>query len=210
MKTWTRFIAAALCTSLIGCGDGRTDLSDALPELRGNDTLQVVVADTAPSAVPVPSDTAVPDPAEQGWTAGVTSRSRSGMQPATLKGVRSARNLEWDRTVWEFGGDSVPGYHVEYVDRPVRRCGSGETVEIAGDGWLQVRLEPAQAHDEAGRATIGVADRSRMPNLPVLQQVEQTCDFEAVAEWVLGVAVPNRYRVMELRDPARLVVDIRH
>jgi len=28
--------------------------------------------------------------------------------------------------------------------------------------------------------------------------------------WVLAVQSPNRYRVLELEDPARLVIDVRH
>src|SRR3990172_2005408 len=32
----------------------------------------------------------------------------------------------YDRVVFEFAGDSLPGYHVEYVNRPVVRCGSGD------------------------------------------------------------------------------------
>src|SRR5690606_40460443 len=56
--------------------------------------------------------------------------------------------------VFEFPGNGLPGYHIGYIDRPVRQCGSGEVVELAGDGWLEIRMEPAQAHDEQGRATV--------------------------------------------------------
>ncbi|HEX2095655.1 MAG TPA: hypothetical protein VHG28_24875 [Longimicrobiaceae bacterium] len=141
-----------------------------------------------------------------GWTAGITVR-RWGGGVVTLRAVRTARNPEWDRVVFEFA-EALPGYHVEYVDRPVRRCGSGHVAEVAGDGWLQVRLTPAQAHDEAGRVTI--RERERKLGFPVLRELELTCDFEADVTWVLGVARPNRYRVLELTDPARLVVDLRH
>jgi hypothetical protein len=79
---------------------------------------------------------------------------------------------------------------------------------VAGDSWLEVRLVPADAHDEAGRALI--ADRERQMSLGVLRELEQTCDFEAHVTWVLGLASPNRYRVLELQSPPRLVVDVRH
>ncbi|MBA4159064.1 MAG: hypothetical protein H0X65_16535, partial [Gemmatimonadetes bacterium] len=45
---------------------------------------------------------------------------------------------------------------------------------------------------------------------PVLKQLTLICDFEAQVEWVLGVSSPNRFRVIELHEPARLVVDVRH
>ena len=140
---------------------------------------------------------------EGGTGAGTVIRLRM----TVLEEVRVARHAGFDSVVFQFS-EEVPGYHLEYVDRPVRQCASGNPVEIAGDGWLAVRLEPSQAHDDQGRAT--VQERERMPGLPVLEELQVTCDFEGQVEWVLGVASPNRFRVMELSDPARLVVDVRH
>lgn len=127
---------------------------------------------------------------------------------ATLRDVRTARNEAFDRLVLEFEGDELPRYHVEYVDRPARQCGSGNEVRVAGDGWLRVRMEPARAHDDRGRATVSV--RAPQPQLPVVRELRLTCDFEGQVEWVVGVSSPNRYRVLELHAPARLVVDVGH
>jgi hypothetical protein len=66
----------------------------------------------------------------------------------------------------------------------------------------------ANAHTREGRPT--VTERERMTGLPVLSEVELTCDFEAVVTWVLGVESPNRYRVRELSSPPRLVIELRH
>jgi hypothetical protein len=140
-------------------------------------------------------------------TAGIVHKRNSG-KPAVLAAVRSAEHDGFDRVVFEFRGKRLPGYHVEYIDRPVRQCGSGNPTPIAGDGWLEIRLEPAYAHDELGKPT--VHDREQSLDLPVVREAELTCDFEAVVTWVVGVTSPNRYRVMELTEPARLVVDIRH
>ncbi|NWO06361.1 MAG: hypothetical protein HLX50_11885 [Alteromonadaceae bacterium] len=109
--------------------------------------------------------------------------------------------------VFEFD-ERVPGYHIEYIDKPVRKCGSGKVAPVAGDGWLEVRMYPAKAHTEEWQPT--VTDRKRMPDLPVLSELELTCDFEAVVTWVFGVESPNRYQVRELSSPPRLVVDLRH
>jgi hypothetical protein len=125
----------------------------------------------------------------------------------TLREVRSARNEGFDRVVFQFDGDQVPGYHIEYIDKPVLKCGSGDPTAVAGQGWLQVRIQPAQAHENA---QVTVAERERKPELPVLQELELTCDFEADVTWVLGVRSPNKYRVLELHQPTRLVVDIQH
>ena len=140
------------------------------------------------------------------WTAGITAVERR-VEPVELVDVRTARNDGYDRIVFELRG-AVPGYHVEYVDSPVRDCGAGDVRTIAGDGWLEVRLSPAVAHTEAGAPTI--AERERALALPILRELELTCDFEAVVTWVVGVASPHRYSVLELTDPPRLVIDIQH
>ncbi len=169
-------------------------------------------ATPAPEATPPPSPTPAgsqalqpEDPKNREWTAGRVDIKRSTLKPVALREVRSARNEGFDRVVFQFDGDQVPGYHLEYIDKPVIKCGSGDPTPIAGQGWLQVRMTPAQAHAD-GQVT--VAERERKPKLPVLEELELTCDFEGEVTWVLGVKHPNKYRVMELKEPTRLVVDV--
>lgn len=221
-RGWMAAVAALLAA---GCGAGeppaagaaaeRRDApaepppavqAEALPDSSGFASLP----DAAPALTPgaaAAADTPAADTLPGVWTAGVVERRRPGGGGGTLTEVRTARNDGFDRIVLQLSGSELPGYRVEYVDRPVRQCGSGETVEIAGDGWLSIRLEPARMHDDRGRPTI--EDRARTPRLPVLLELVATCDFEGQVEWVAGVASPNRFRVLELRDPARIVVDIR-
>jgi hypothetical protein len=122
--------------------------------------------------------------------------------------VRAARHDGFDRVVFEFGSGAAPGYHLEYIDRPVRKCGSGAATPIAGDAWLEIRFTPANAHTPSGAPTI--ANRNQTVDVGVVKELEQTCDFEAVVVWVVGVGRPNAYRVMALNDPMRLVVDVKH
>ena len=138
-----------------------------------------------------------------------TVEQRSDAGGATLlTDVRSARHAGFDRIVFEFAASARPGYHVEYIDRPVRKCGSGAVTPIAGDGWLEVRFEPADAHTPSGAPTI--AKREQRLDLGVVKELEQTCDFEAHVTWVVGVSRPNQYRVIVLQKPERVVVDIKH
>lgn len=179
-----------------------------------------VLADSAAPATPAatatpgaPVDTARPatpaavDPAtQQAWTAGTTDQVRTVPRPVTLRDVRVGVNQGFDRVVLEFLGSSVPGYRVEYVDRPVRQCGSGEPTPVAGDAWLAVTLRGTQAHNDQGQAT--VQQRERRLQMPIVKELEFTCDFEGVVEIVLGVSRPNRYRVTELQNPTRLIIDV--
>ena len=134
-----------------------------------------------------------------------TEKQRADAPVAVLREVRAAEQQGFDRVVFEL--DGMPGYRIGYVDRPVQ-CGSGEPIEVAGEARLQVQLLPAQAHTEAGEPT--VLPRERHLDLPVLKELESTCDFEADVTWVLGLASRRPYRVQELASPARLVVDVGH
>jgi hypothetical protein len=140
------------------------------------------------------------------WTAGIVDVARDDAPAAVLRDVRTGVHDGFVRVVFAFDA-RVPGYHVEYVDRPVYHCASGEPVPIAGDAWLAVRFRIAAAHTEAGEAT--VAERDRRLDGPLLRQLTLTCDFEGDVTWVLGLSSPNRYRLAELRDPPRLVLDVR-
>ena len=165
-------------------------------------------AEPAPSA-PAPAPQASPSaPAKVGeWMERKLELSRPELKPVTLREVRAARNDGFDRVVFQFDADQVPGYRIEYLDTPAINCGSGDPTTLAGQGRLQVSLQPAQAH-ENGQSTL--TERARKPALPLLEEMKQTCDFEGEVTWVLGVKEPHAYRVLELKEPTRLVVDVRH
>lgn len=161
---------------------------------------------TAPGSE-APSPTAPPPGKAFEGTAGRTERKREIAQVAQLRGVRAARHEGFDRVVFEFA-EALPGYEIEYIDRPVRACGSGHVVPLAGDGWLEIRFHPARSHTDEGKPTI--AERRQRPELPTVLELASTCDFEGYVTWVLGVGSPNRYRVLELSSPPRLAVDVLH
>jgi hypothetical protein len=142
------------------------------------------------------------------WGIGGVEIKRPNLAPAILRAIRTGRHKGFDRVVFEFRGNSVPGYRIDYVDRPVRQCGSGDAVRVAGDAFLRVSMTPAQAHTDAGRPTIGY--RELRLRLPLIKELQSTCDFEGEVEWVIGLSSPNRYRILELSNPRRLVIDIKH
>src|SRR5438093_13722696 len=56
--------------------------------------------------------------------------TRPGVPLAMLHAVETGSSPGYDRVVFQFTGDSAPGYHVEYASAPVRRCGSGDPVSL--------------------------------------------------------------------------------
>ena len=225
MRAWA-FLAALILP--VACGGGlepgppanRDTISLEDPVLPGMDDAAGEIAveerDTAIArdtiTAPAEADTAPADAdtAAAGtgaWTAGVVDIPSGDAGISTLVSVRTARHEGFDRVVWELEGPT-PGVHVEYVDRPVRACGSGDPVPLPGDAWLEVRMTPTNAHTESGQPTI--ADRRRAPDLPAVIEIVRTCDFEAVVTWVLAVRSPEAFRLARFGDPSRIVVDVRH
>ena len=155
----------------------------------------------APAATPV--DTAT-------WSIGTVSAppTVSYAPLPVLTALRTGTHAGYERLTLELGEASgLPSYHVQYVDRPLIECGSGNQLVPVGDAWLELRLEPAAAHTEAGQPTIGA--REIVVGGPLLLRVHRTCDFEGVVSLVMALAAPNPYRVLTLSDPWRIVVDVR-
>lgn len=144
------------------------------------------------------------------WTAGITVDTATvATGTAVVTAVRTGVHEGYDRVTVEFAGDSsLPGYHIEYVDRPLHECGSGRQIHPVGDAWLEIRLDGAAAHTEAGTPTL--PGREIDVAGPLLRRMYRTCDFEGVVTFVAAVASPQPYRVMELTGPSRLVIDFRH
>jgi hypothetical protein len=145
--------------------------------------------DAEPSTTPDPGKTktaktpgAEASPARGNAATAVEVAAAGGAEQATLQGVASARIQQHDSVAFRFGG-SVPGYKVEYVDSPAA-CGSGQPVKPNGAVYIAVRFSPAVAHDGAGKAAVAPVLTGSGRLIP---QALQSCDFEGVVTWVIGV-----------------------
>ena len=63
------------------------------------------------------------------------------------------------------------------------------------------------AHGASG-ATSYNGSRDLTYTLPVVQEVEQLGDFEAVLSWGTGLTQASCIRTLELANPTRLVIDV--
>ena len=182
---------------------GDTTIPGRLPAFINEDSVMRADTGRADTTSAQPQE----DPLPQEWTVGATRVRKRTPGVVVMRGLRLGVNEWFDRLVLDFGGDPIPAYTVEYVDEPLYECGSGEPVELAGDALLAVSLQMAQAHDEAGRGTAG--PRQRRLSMPVLRELVFTCDFEGEVQIAAGASGPNPYRVVELSNPSRLIIDIR-
>lgn len=129
---------------------------------------------------------------------------------ALLKEVRAEQHTAFDRIVFEFQGDTLPGYDVRFVSPPLTYDPSGEEMQIDGTAFLVVRMEPAAGHDPDTGVETYTGPTELKPGLPSLLEAERMGDFEGVLTWALGLPKESAYRVTGLDSPARLVIDIAH
>ena len=144
---------------------------------------------------------------------GASTESSAGRseitETALLTDVRSARQVGYDRVVFEFS-NGVPGYEVGYVERPVVSDGSGDEVAVEGGAVLRIRMEPALDADltqeSAPRTYTGPTRFS--PDTAVIDELVRTGGFEAVLTWAAGVDAERPFRVTTLAGPPRIVIDV--
>ena len=157
------------------------------------------------------------EPSEMGlalpWTTGELNRQAAPGTPSrTIDGIDLSSADGFDRLIVQFADDArqYPGYNLDYVEA-AEDC-AADPSEVAydteGPALLRLRLSGARGHDEAGNSTTGA--RTRSGDSEHLNQLLQTCDFEGQVWWVFDLSAQTPYRVMELLDPARLVVDVQH
>lgn len=140
------------------------------------------------------------------------SAPADGTGTALLKTVRVGRNPGFERIVFEFEGDSMPGYRVQWIDGPVLADGSGEPVDVTGEAFLEMVMEPASGVDlSAPQLSIVYDGPDRIPvagQTELITDLVRTGDFEAVLSWAAGTTEKVPFRVMRLKSPTRIVVDL--
>lgn len=121
--------------------------------------------------------------------------------PNELRDIEMTQMRGFDRVEFEFARKALPGYTVEYVSDPGRICGTNLPAEVEGERFIKVTFQPTDAD---------VADDWRALNFTNMRGIRQTCARGDSVEYVIGVREREPYRVLELADPSRLVLDVRH
>jgi len=134
----------------------------------------------------------------------------SGSDTALLERVAVGRHEGYDRVVFQFT-NALPGYKVEYVQPPLIEDGSGDTVDVAGNAFVVVRMEPASGFDlNTGEGELVYKGPKRLPGTGVVKEVARTGDFEAVLSWAIGLEAKVPFRVTTAASPSRLIVDFKN
>ena len=168
---------------------------------------------TATSRAPATTTTAPASTTTTGAPAWTTEAKTGpgGREPpdgpsAKLTAVRAAAHPGYDRVVFQFEGTRVPGYRIEYVGEITLGESDDEFLTLAGGALVQATFQ-GTASDDHRPGTQTVPDRFT-PGLAQVKQIGLAEDWEGLVR--LGIGLDHRagFRVLELRDPVRVVVDV--
>jgi hypothetical protein len=194
-------IAAVLAVGGFGCG------SEGEPD----------------TAAPPPTSPAGTEPSTTTSTTGESEPFEGGTEPVSASGdaatiallerVALGSHEGYDRVVFQFR-NALPGYRVSYVEPPLHQDGSGDVVEVAGNAFVNVRMEPASGFDVGTGEGVLVYEGPRRiagssAGTTTVHEVVRIGDFEAQLNWAVGLDERTDFRVLTLDGPPRLVVDFR-
>jgi hypothetical protein len=184
-----------------GCG-GSAQPQSTPPPASGSTT----------STAPAPATTTEP---LAGADTTPVSAAATANDTALLERVALGRHEGFDRVVFQFRGDGLPGYRVEYATPPFTEDGSGDRVSVDGNAFVVVRMEPASGFDlNTGEGQIVYKGPKRVEGSAAgttgIKEVVRTGDFEAVLTWTIGLEGKVPFLVTTASSPARLIVDFRN
>jgi hypothetical protein len=170
-------------------------------------------AGTTTATAPATTSTGI-DPLAGAGTSAVAAPA-TATDTALLERIAVGRHEGYDRIVFQFRGDGLPGYRVEYAEPPFAEDGSGNPISVDGKAFVVVRMEPASGFDlntDEGQVVYKGPKRidGSTAGTSVVQQLVRTGDFEAVLGWVIGLEEKVDFRVTTAGSPSRLIVDFRN
>ena len=199
----TGAVVACGLLAVAGCGGG-SSASESAPPAAGTTTATVSTTTTTEQVDPLAG-------AGTNVVVGPTSASAT----ALLERVAVGHHQGYDRVVFQFRDEGVPGYRVEYALPPLKEDGSGAPVPVAGNALVIVRMEPASGFDlNTGEGEMVYKGPKRISGssagATAVKEVVRTGDFEAVLSWAIGLEAKVDFRVTTAASPARLIVDFRN
>lgn len=128
-------------------------------------------------------------------------------QTPLVVNARWGGHCTYDRLVIDLQG-YVPGVTVTPVPK-LYYDGSGKPVPLAGKYFLEVRLNPAAGHDDAGQ-NVYQGPRLQKIYLSKLKGIALTGDYEGYVTFGAAFDTAPAYSTSVLHSPERLVLDIAH
>lgn len=161
---------------------------------------------TGATPTPITSPTPSPEPCEP---------TRTGGQPtqAFLKDVRVGTHEGYDRVTFEFeAATGVPRFQLDPAAPPFTKDPSDEPMKVDGSKFARIIFHGGSGVDigTAGFRETYTGPNEFKPAHPVLLEAEEQGDYEATLSWLFGFSRDSCWKVSEMTDPLRAVIDFAH
>lgn len=141
------------------------------------------------------------------WTSAAFSRkNKASKKTPYLREIRSARNQGFDRVVFEFTGD-IPRYQIEYIKAPIVGT-ADEEVKVKGKFFVSINLQSLPYPDDEKLGEVKMLTDYK--NAYAISEITQIEWFEGTRWYVVGLTAKKLYRVQQLKNPTRLVIDFKN
>jgi len=198
-------VIVVLAFAVAGCGSGSSDNEAASPTTTS--TSPTTTATSPPSMQTVPD--CMPSPSASTSPQKSSNENRETMY---LTNVTAGADKCTAKVVFGFEEQAPgPGFEVSYqpADTAKIEDGSGNLIEVAGNEFLVVKLNPAMTGKIEGEQVVKTyTGPRRLPGTDPITEVVKTGDFEGVVTWVIGLDSKRSFTT-NASDSA-LVVEIDH
>ena len=143
------------------------------------------------------------------WTSATISRQNNDSnETAYLKNVRVGKNKGFDRLVFEFTGD-VPRYQIEFVKAADLVATGEDLIKVGGKFFIDVDFQMMPYPEPEDKIADVVLPKGNQ-KLPIFNEIKEIEWFEGYRSFALGLNAKKQFRVLQLKNPTRLVIDFKH
>lgn len=142
------------------------------------------------------------------WTTEKVQRNpETENTPYSVCKIRVAKQKGFDRVVFEFD-DGKPQYVIQYLPSNIYQTEGGDReIKIAGNVFMVVNIYGIGVDDPP--CELKSYPKKKL-NFPTLMQIQKAIWFEGIQDFLIGVKAKKPFRVQELSNPSRLVIDFKH
>lgn len=129
-----------------------------------------------------------------------------GAPELTLQDIRVGSHEAYDRVVFEFSGDGLPGYRIQYTDKALQQA-SGHELAVSGNDILEVLIEGTPMDRLPSNPDLISAGPFQLMTGNIAG-ITNGGTFENQSQFFIGLDRQRSFEATVLESPTRLVIDV--
>ena len=142
------------------------------------------------------------------WTSAPVSRVNQSEGDLLVTAIRAGANKGFDRLVFEFKGE-LPSYQIQFERGPSFENTAERKIRVRGRYFITINLQMLpypDIHSKYANLRMPVSTRG----MKTFNQMKEIEWFEGVRFFAIGLDARRPFRVIELKNPGRLVIDFHY